>query len=239
MRIFVLFLGCLFSFNSFAGISLSQAIVHFEDDGKTSEDIEVFNQGSETLYVRIEASQILFPGTEKQQRKVYRDPSSAGLLVTPQRMVIAPGARKRVRFVRMSKSSEQLTDKVYRVLVKPEVGDVNSTQTAVKVIVAYEVLVLAQPQNPTFKLEHEFKENQLIVTNQGNTNVLLQAGSQCPEDQSPDDENNQCQEINGKRIYAGNSWSFELPYKTPVTFRYSIGMENNVVTFEPKQQEQN
>ncbi|MCW8879883.1 MAG: hypothetical protein OQJ89_05825 [Kangiellaceae bacterium] len=236
MRIFVLILGCLFSLNSFAGISLSQAIVHFEDDGKTSEDIEVFNQGNETLYIKVEASQILFPGTDKQQREIYRDPRSAGLLVTPQRMVIASGARKRIRFVRLHSSSEQQTDKVYRVLVKPEVGDVSSTQTAVKVIVAYEVLVLAQPKDPKFNLVHQFNGNQLVVTNKGNTNVLLQTGNQCPKGQSVDDENNQCQEINGKRLYAGNSWAFELPYETPVSFRYSIGMENDVITFEPEQQ---
>jgi len=237
VRYFLALLSLILTSQVNAGISLSQAIVHFEDNGKRSEDVVVLNQGQETVYVRVEPSIIHNPGTEEQKREVYRDPKSAGLLVTPQRLVIPPGGRKRLRLVRMDNPALATSDKVFRVLVKPEVGDVKSDQTAVKIIVAYEVLVLSQPKNAKHKIKSEFDGKTLRVSNEGNTNVLLQKGSQCPEGQSVDDDKNSCVELTGKRIYAGTSWETQVPFLTPVKYQLSVGMENNIVTFERKSKE--
>ena len=237
MRLFIALIISVFAFQINAGISLSQAIVHFEDSGKRSEDVIVFNQGQETVYIRVESSIVTDPGTAKQKREIYRDPKAAGLLVTPQRLVIPAGARKRLRFVRMDNPSESVKDKVFRVLVKPEVGEVKSDQTAVKIIVAYEVLVISQPKNAKYQLDSTLEGNSLKVTNHGNTNVLLQKGIQCPDGQSIEDEKNECQELTGKRIYAGASWETELPFLTPVKYQLSVGMENDIVTFEQKPKE--
>jgi len=225
-----------------AGMSLSQAIIHFEDGGERSRDVEVFNQGEETLYVRVEPTIVLNPGTEQEKREKYHDPKKAGLLVSPQRLVIAPGARKRIRFVRLDKPLPIPKDKnqkpivekdqVFRVLVKPEVGELKSTQTAVKIIVAYEVLVLSQPPNPQVDLKTKLEGKQLHIINQGNTNVLLLEGHQCPKGQSLEDEVNQCAKLGGKRIYAGNEWQVEVPFLTPVTYQISKGLENSIKTFE-------
>jgi len=237
-----------------AGISLSQAIVHFEDGGKRSEDIEIYNQGNETVYVRVEPSIIENPGLENETRKTYRDPRQAGLLVTPQRMVIPAGTRKILRLVRLdnlnpssnnSTEKEQAQkelvqkDKVYRVLVKPEVGDVSAEQTAVKVIVAYEVLVLSQPVDPKINLQHEFEGQTLKLSNTGNTNLLLQKGFQCPPGQSQDDPENACIELAGKRLYSNAQWQIELPFNTPVTYQYSVGMNNDLLVFEPQDKSDN
>jgi len=223
-------------------MSLSQAIIHFEDGGERSRDVEVFNQGQDTLYVRVEPTIVNNPGTEQESREKYRDPRKAGLLVSPQRLVIAPGARKRIRFVRLDKpaanqkndKTSPLTekDRVFRVLVKPEVGELTSTQTAVKIVVAYEVLVLSQPKNAEVDLQSVYKNKQLTITNHGNTNVLLLEGHQCPDGQSQQDEINQCVKLAGKRIYAGNQWQVEVPYTTPVTYQISKGLENSIKTFD-------
>jgi len=223
-------------------MSLSQAIIHFEDGGERSQDVEVFNQGQETLYVRVEPTIVNNPGTKQESREKYRDPRKAGLLVSPQRLVIAPGARKRIRFVRLDKPAPNIKeqnkaiatekDRVFRVLVKPEVGELESTQTAVKIVVAYEVLVLSQPQNAEIDLQAIYKNKQLTITNHGNTNVLLLEGHQCPEGQSQQDEVNQCVKLGGKRIYAGNQWQVEIPYTTPVTYQISKGLENSIKTFD-------
>ncbi len=215
-----------------AGISLSQTIVHFEEDGKRSEDIEVFNQGDETAYIRVELSVIENPGLANEKKHLQRDPRKAGLLVTPQRLIVPAGTRKRLRFVRLDNPKTNTQDRVYRVLIKPEVGEVSSEQTAVKIIIAYEVLVLSQPKDPNFQLDYQYKDKKLILKNLGNTNVLLLQGSQCPEGQEADDEVNDCVELKGKRLYAGAKWEVGLPYTTPVTFRYSKGLENDVITFD-------
>lgn len=232
-----------------AGMSLSQAIIHFEDGGERSSDVEVFNQGKETLYIRVIPSIVINPGTEQEARETYRDPRNTGLLVSPQRLVIAPGSRKRIRFVRLDHPSTKTSndnqtattkldvenDRVFRVLVKPEVGDIQSDQTAVKIVVAYEVLVLSQPRNPKVSLEAKLMGKKLHIVNHGNTNVLLLEGYQCPKEQSVDDKVNQCVNLGGKRIYAGNEWQIEVPYKTPVTYQISIGLENTIQTFELSQ----
>ncbi len=232
MRYFLVFILLICSFQVKAGLSLSQAIVHFEDGGKRSEDIIVFNQGDETLYVRIEPSIILNPGTPEEKREIYHDPKTAGLLVTPQRLVLPAGARKRIRLVRMDDALTAKEDKVFRVLVKPEVGEIHSEQTAVKIIVAYEVLVLSQPNKAKPLIESSFEGNVLKLTNKGNTNVLLQKGFQCPVGQSLQDENNQCVELTGKRLYANSNWEIELPFITPVTYQLSVGMANDSITFD-------
>ena len=232
MRYFLLITSLLFSAQSIAGISLSQAVVHFEDGGKRSADVVVFNQGNETVYVKIEPSIILNPGTDEQKREVYRDPKTAGLLVTPQRLVIPAGSRKRVRFVRMDDPATASKDKVFRVLVKPEVGAVQSEQTAVKIIVAYEVLVLSQPKNAQHKLQSDFDGKVLKISNKGNTNVLLQKGIQCPEGQDFEDEKNDCVELSGGRVYAGATWQTPLTYSTPVQYQISVGLNNSLIVFQ-------
>lgn len=250
ISIFLAFIGFFSVINSSnAGMSLSQAIVHFEDGGERSRDIEVFNQGEDTLYIRVIPSVIHNPGTEQEEREQYRDPRKAGLLVSPQRLVIAPGGRKRVRFVRLDKpvttntdrtpegKNEKLPaivakDRVFRVLVKPEVGEVKSTETAVKIVVAYEVLVLSQPNIAKVDLKGKLVGKSLHITNHGNTNVLLLEGHQCPKGQSRQDKVNQCVNFGGKRIYAGNQWQVEVPYITPVTYQISKGLENSIKTFK-------
>ena len=215
-----------------AGISLSQAIVHFEEDGKRSEDVEVFNQGDETVYIRVEANVIENPGLENENRTLVRDPKKSGLLVTPQRLIIPAGTRKRLRFVRLNKPEQLSQDAVYRVLVKPEVGEVSAQQTAVKIIVAYEVLVLSQPKNAKINVQHKVNDGWLTLTNLGNTNLLLQKGFQCPKGQSMESESNQCVELAGKRIYAGATWRVKVPFSTPVTYQYSVGLENDSIEFD-------
>lgn len=248
ISIFWAALGFLFFANPvYAGMSLSQAIVHFEEGGERSRDIEVFNQGEETLYIRVEPSIIHNPGTVQEKREKYRDPRKAGLLVSPQRLVIAPGGRKRIRFVRLDKPTDQnknqerfakdnsiakVTDRVFRVLVKPEVGDLKTTETAVKIVVAYEVLVLSQPKKASVNLNGQLSGKILKITNLGNTNVLLLEGHQCPKGQSRQDEVNQCVKLGGKRLYAGNQWQVEVPYLTPVTYQISKGLENSIKTFK-------
>ncbi len=247
ISIFLAAIGFLSSSNpAVAGMSLSQAIIHFEEGGERSRDIEVFNQGQETLYIRVIPSIIHEPGTAQEKREKYRDPREAGLLVSPQRLVIAPGGRKRIRFVRLDKplpsknNQEQnenvpaitAKDRVFRVLVKPEVGEVKSSETAVKIVVAYEVLVLSQPNQAKVDLKGTLNGKILQITNHGNTNVLLLEGHQCPKGQSRQDEMNQCVKLGGKRIYAGNQWQVEVPYLTPVSFQISKGLENSIKTFK-------
>ena len=80
-----------------AEMVLSQVIVDLEPNEAPRDDIEVSNTGSERMYVLAEPFEILNPGTKEESRVDARDPLAAGLLVSPQRIVLAPGERRVIR----------------------------------------------------------------------------------------------------------------------------------------------
>jgi P pilus assembly chaperone PapD len=215
--------------NVSANMVLSEAILHFEPGKPLRKDIEVENVGDETLYIQIDPQVVRNPGTDEESRDAYTDPRDAGLLVTPNKLIIPPKSRKLVRFVVLKPASDK-EDSVYRVTFKPISNpDVpKDGQIGVKVVIAYQVLVLVQPSNPEPKLVAKRNGNKLLFINNGNTNVLLREGRQCPNKSSAEDE---CQTLPGQRIYAGNKWSVDLPSNKPVEYYLSIGTKNSVETY--------
>ena len=207
--------------SSIANMLLSQAIVHFTPDDPKRQDIEVMNVGEEPLYIVVEPYQVQNPGLETESRTKIQNPREAGLLVSPNKMVIPPGGRKLVRFVKIGVSKEN--DRVFRILLRPVVGDVYSDKTALKIVIAYEVLVLMQPELPQPKLIAERKGRILYFENTGNTNILLREGKQCETDSTPPE---QCTILQGKRLYAKDKWSVELPFDRPVEYYQVIGNKN-------------
>ncbi len=210
-----------------ANMVLSEAILHFEPGKPLRKDIEVENPSSENLYIEITPSVVVEPGTENEKRQPINDPRESGLLVTPNKLVVPPGGRKLVRLVSLKALGEE--ERVYRVTFKPVVGELETEQIGIKILVGYEVLVLMQPATPEPNLVAKRNGKTLSFMNEGNTNVLLREGKQCPKGSSADDEN--CESLGGRRLYPGNSWSVELPYNKAVDYQMSIGTKNLVKTF--------
>lgn len=211
--------------NVSANMVISEAILHFEPGKPLRKDIEVENAGDETMYVQVEPMIVRSPGTEDEEREIFKDPRAAGLLVTPNKIVIPPKGRKLVRFVVLKQPTD--SDAVYRVTFRPISNGVEGEddQIGVKVVIAYQVLVLVQPAKPEPNLVVKRDGNKLKFKNQGNTNILLREGKQCPSDTAKEDE---CETLRGNRIYAGNEWSVDLPSKRPVEYYLSIGTKNSV-----------
>ncbi len=208
-----------------ANMILSEAILHFEPGKPLRKDVEIENVGEETLYVQVEPMIVHNPGLDNENREAFKDPREAGLLVTPNKIVIPPKGRKLVRFVVLKQPTEQ--DAVYRVTFRPVTNGVTSDkeQIGVKIVIAYQVLVLVQPATPQPNLIVEREGKQLKFKNKGNTNVLLREGKQCPSESSSEEE---CEILRGNRLYAGNEWSVELPTNKPVEYYLSIGTKNSI-----------
>ena len=98
----VVFYAAFHSQSAQANMVLSNAIVHFEPGASARQDVEIANVGSEPLYVQIEPHIVLKPGTEDEERVAIKNPREHGLLVTPSRMVLAPGTTKSMRIVTVS-----------------------------------------------------------------------------------------------------------------------------------------
>ncbi|MGI9328636.1 MAG: fimbrial biogenesis chaperone [Pseudomonadales bacterium] len=209
-----------------ANMVLSNAIVHFEPGAPSRQDVEITNTGAEPLYVQIEPKAVLDPGTEQESREVIVDPREFGLLVTPNRLVIAPGASRAIRLVNIGGHDEH--ERIFRITARPVAGELQAKSSGLKILIGYEVLAIVYPAKAEPQLDVERKGRQLLVRNVGNTNVLLQEGFQCEDPKLPDEA---CTSMSGRRMYPGNEWQSELPHDLPVRFYQSVGTRNSVETY--------
>ena len=210
-----------------ASMALSNAIVHFEAGKPSRQDVEITNTGTEPLYVQVEPRVVLNPGTDDEQREIITDPREHGLLVTPNRLVIAPGASRVLRLVKLA--SQLTEERIFRITARPVSGELEAESSGLKILIGYEVLVIFYPDEVEQKLEVKRIGKTLQVANNGNTNVLLQEGFQC---QKPDLPLEECAPLPGKRIYPGMQWEVELPHDVPVRYYQSIGTRNFVKTYQ-------
>src|SRR5687768_18378081 len=80
-----------------AEMVLSQVIVDLLPGKPPREDIEVWNDGTERMYVLAEPFEIRGAGTPAEQRSPAGLPDESGILVSPQRLVLEPGERRTIR----------------------------------------------------------------------------------------------------------------------------------------------
>ncbi|MEQ8692530.1 MAG: hypothetical protein RIC89_17070 [Pseudomonadales bacterium] len=208
-----------------ANMQLNNVIFHFEPGESARQDVEIYNPGDTNLYVEIVPTQVRSPGDEDEHREVIKDPRAAGLLVTPNKLVIPPGASKNVRLVKLGDAQDE---RIYRIAAKPVVGGLDAQQSGLKVMIGYEVLAIVYPNKIETDLEVQRDGQRLRVKNLGNANVLLREGFQCPSKDTPQED---CTPLPGKRMYPGNEWELELPHDLPVTFYQSVGTRNYMETY--------
>ncbi len=173
-------LGVLCSYQARAEMVLSQVIIDLQADAPPRDDIEVFNSGTDRLYVAAEPFVIRNPGMPDEERVPAARPDQSGLIVSPQRLVLAPGERRIIRIAAFGPRSE--SDRVYRVAIKPVTGALEADQTALKVLVGYDALVIVRPEKRTGSIEGKRIGRTLIVRNAGNTTQEFFDGVQCDPD---------------------------------------------------------
>lgn len=190
---------------------LNRSIVVFQPGQPPRDDVLVINAEKEVLYVSLDVFEILRPGTEEEERVQEPEPQKAGLIATPNKLIVPPVGRKPVRIVNLRQDDEE---HIYRINVTPILPPLEDTKTSiVRVIVAYQLLVIVQPKVPVEDLRVTRENGALQFHNMGNTNVLLGEGTQC------DPQGNACLDLPTKRVYAGNTFSVVLPYTTPVNYK--------------------
>ena len=190
-----------------AGVQLDRVIVYFDADKLPRQDILVTNPDQEPLYLETEIFKVENPGASNEERVRITDPDKMQLLATPGKSIVAPGGRKTVRLVSLNPAPK--VEEVYRITFRPVVGELEATQTAVKILIAYQVLAFIRPDKAFFDVSSKLEGKKITFSNTGNMNVVLRNGRFCT---SKKEES--CTEITaGNRIYAGQSWSLDLPEK--------------------------
>lgn len=193
-----------------AQLAVSQLIVDLKPAPARSQDVELFNESAERSYVSIEPREIIDPGTPGERSIASPDPEKLGLLVSPRRLILEPGQRRMVRIARIGPDAS--AERIYRITVKPVVGDV-AGETGLKLLVGYDLLVLARPPRTTRQIDVNRTASSLSITNRGNASVELVDGRQC------DVAGGACQKLPGKRLYAGATWRQDLPARGSGEYR--------------------
>ena len=206
-----------------ADLLLSAMILDFEPGSPPRRDVELFNNGVETLFVETRVFEVEYPGTEAEARMEVRDPQAIGMLVSPNRVILPPGERRTLRFVLLTEPGP--VERIYRVTVTPVVGGVEGEATGLKIILAYEMLVIVRPAEMNPELAGRREGRLLRLENTGNTNILIEEVRQCPG--SAD-----CSEVPGMRLYPGQEAEIELPLSgVPAEVTQQVGGWTNVVQF--------
>ncbi|MDZ7685203.1 MAG: hypothetical protein U5O39_09585 [Gammaproteobacteria bacterium] len=135
------------------------------------------------------------------------------MLATPSKLIIPAGSRKLVRIVNLQTSNER--ERVYRINVTPIVPPLEEEKSQLRIVVAYQILTIVQPDVPDTNLSVTRDGTTITFENDGNSNVLLSDGRQCRAEAEEE-----CQELASRRLYAGNTWELSLPFDAPV--RYSV-----------------
>lgn len=213
----------LLSASASAEMALSQVIFDMRPGEPARQDVEVFNDGSERMYVSADAYQILRPGMASEERVLANPPESSGLLVSPRRLVLAPGERRTIRIAVIGPRSK--VDRVYRVAIKPVAGRVTSDRSALNLFVGYDTLVIVRPDNLIDNINATRAGRMLKIVNEGNTAQELFEGRQC------DETGLDCRSLPSKRLYPGASWEQVLPFETEVTYKTAIGPDARRRTF--------
>jgi P pilus assembly chaperone PapD len=201
-----------------AQLSVDDAIVDFDAADQRRTDVEVRNTGEETLYVSVTPRLVANPGTPDERRVEIKNPRDLGLLTAPRKMILEPGQRRLLRISLLDRPRDD--DRIYRVAVTPEVGETQRDQSGVRVLLGYNLLVMARPPEAEAEITGERDGKTLVLRNRGRTNALLVEGEQCAPGGSP------CQDLPSRRLYAGNRWEVDLPYATEA--RWNVRTRDSV-----------
>lgn len=194
-----------------AELAVSQLIVELKPGASRAADIEIYNDSDERSFVSVEPREILEPGRDNERPLMSPDPERLGLLVSPRRLVIEPHQRRRLRIAAIGPVPTQ--ERVYRVTVKPVSGEVSGSESGLKLLVGYDLLVLARPPISRDDVAVSRTGGVLTVSNRGDASVELAEGRQC------DDQGKNCQSLPGKRLYAGATWTRSLPLSNSGEYR--------------------
>ncbi|HET9810463.1 MAG TPA: fimbria/pilus periplasmic chaperone [Sphingomicrobium sp.] len=178
-----------------AQLVLSQLVVDLQQGSQTRADIEIRNSGAERAYVTVEPREIVGAGSPAESPRTTPDPEQLGLLVSPKRMILESGQRRIIRVATIGPAANR--ERVYRVTVKPVVGELSSETSGLKLLVGYDLLVLVRPADLQPRVTGTRSGKLLTLRNMGNVSVELVDGKAC------DRSGKRCEPLAGGRLYPG------------------------------------
>lgn len=205
-----------------AELVLSQIVVELNSGEGSRSDVEIWNNGKERTFVAVDPREILDSGTPSESSRTDPDPEKLGLLVSPARMILEPGQRKLLRIASIAPADRE---RVYRVTVRPVVGQLSAESTGLKVLVGYDVLVLVRPGQEKPHVTGTRSGNELTLNNDGNVSVELVDGKEC------DASMKSCEALPGGRLYAAAKKVVPVAADRHAQYRLKVGTKLFPVQF--------
>ncbi len=201
---------------------LSQLVVELAPNERARADVEIWNSGADRAFVAVDPREMIDPGTTRESSKIDPDPEKLGLLVSPERILLEPGQRRLLRIASLEANDRE---RVYRVTVKPVVGELSSDSSGLKVLVGYDVLVLVRPLEAKPHVSGTRSGSGLTLRNDGNVSVELVDGKACGS------SNQACTELPGGRLYAGAEKTVQITAGAKIDYKLKIGSKLVPVEF--------
>lgn len=195
-----LLLGLLLCAPAAAGISITPAVMVI-GAGPGDNMITVTNDGNELAFVTARVRSVDAPGERDEKLRFEANPAAAGLLATPNRLVLEPGERRAIRLLALNPPSDG--DRVWRVHIAPSIGKLKEGQSGVAFEIAYDALVIQRAAGAKPAIFGRRSGKQLSLINSGNSFAMISAIEQC--------RGGACTWVPGRRLYAGKSWTADLP----------------------------
>ncbi len=162
-------------------IRLDNHDVVFNNNEKTKKVVTVYNIDPKTpAYVDIVVNEVLEPSlVTKSPMKKYDTPKESGLFVSPGKMAIIEGVKSEtLSIININQKLDK--ERVYRIDVRPVIsGFEKKANMSVKVLMAYDIVVHVQPDNPYIAYDYLFDDNKLMLKNTGNARFYLSNGKAC------------------------------------------------------------
>ena len=174
--------------------------------------IQLHSKSDKVQYIKVSVTQIQRPGTPDEHESPLSPADALGIVVSPQRTVLAPGASRTVRIIAQSMPTEETVYRVYFEpvgapdLVDEDVLEQSGVQPKVGVNLVWGALVRLLPDERRTSIKLQPKGNEL--RNDGTLRVgVLQVG-RCTDMAGEKD----CiwNDVN-RSLYPGNT----LPVSTP------------------------
>ena len=193
-----------------ANLVLDKVIVDLGPDQLPRDDIELFNEGSERMYVLVEPFLVRNPDTEAEERVLRAVDDVSDLLVSPRRLVLDAGERRLVRLAIIGDRPSE--EQIFRVRIRPVVGEVETVASGLQVLVGYDTLVIVRPDAIVGELEVTRDIGHITVVNRSNASQEFYDGRICNSDDS------KCTDLSPNRLYPGEVWQIDADETASVSY---------------------
>lgn len=208
-----------------ADMRIDRAIVYFDAEQTPRQDVEVSNQADDNLYLQVDVEEVVNPGLANEKRETITDFEKLGFIASPVKSIVAPHGKRRIRLLNLKGPGE--LEKIYRVTFKPVAKKFKANTSKLKLLVAYQSLVIVRPTDAKAQIDVVRKGSSIALHNSGNANVYLEDGKAC------DKSGKNCRALEGKRMYADNRYELDVSDgKTQISFTLNNGKKSKTKIFD-------